>query len=574
MYRGGQPVARDDLVKGVLGTETPPHNPTNRNYPASPFCSRANWTQLKCFRKRRFLRPWPVAWVTISLGQNTGFPFPNPPSAGTFRENLFTDGPVTSRTQIFLPGWETSPTTFTQEAPATVQDTDRLNSVAEESAVLVRVLLHGATATDDPLEELTGLAETAGAKIVGGLVQRREQPDVTTYLGSGKVQELKALVDGRDADIVIFDNELQASQIRNLEKALGVKVLDRTELILDIFASNARTYESRLAVELAQLEYSLPRLKRLWTHLSRIKMGIGMRGPGEKQLEVDRRLVEKRISDLRGDLKEIEKRKERQVASRHDRLTVSLVGYTNAGKSTLMNAVTGADVYTANKLFATLDTRTKRWQLPNWGPVLLSDTVGFIRDLPHGLVASFKATLEEARQADLLMHVADASNPAVLEQISAVYTVLQELHIEEKAVLLVLNKVDRMQDRHDLTPLLRRYPHAIAVSAKTGEGLPELHRAVSEALSSSFHDVDVTTSVANGRMLAYLAAHGEILSKRYDDDNHVIIHCRIPGRHLGRLHEEGTVVSMNGALSGLPSDVTGVIDEALDGGTSVAQDVA
>src|SRR5207302_6318225 len=187
------------------------------------------------------------------------------------------------------------------------------------------------------------------------------------------------------------------------------------------------TYEARLAVEMAQLQYSLPRLKRMWTHLSRIKMGIGMRGPGEKQLEVDRRLVEKRIHDLGSELKGIQRRKEREVAGRRDRMTVSLVGYTNAGKSTLLNILTGSDVLAENKLFATLDTRTRRWQLPGWGPVLLSDTVGFIRDLPHHLIASFKATLEEARQANLLLHVADASNPAVIEQITAVYGVLEEI---------------------------------------------------------------------------------------------------------------------------------------------------
>ena len=287
----------------------------------------------------------------------------------------------------------------------------RTDSVASEAAVLVGVLLNGRSTEEHPLEELEGLATTAGARVVGSLTQKREAPDVTTYLGSGKVEELQRLAAAADADVVIFDNDLAPSQTRNLEKTIGVKVLDRTELILDIFASRAQTHEVRLAVELAQLQYSLPRLKRMWTHLSRIKGGIGMRGPGEKQLEVDRRLVEKRIHDLSNELSTIQRRKERQVAARNDRMTVSLVGYTNAGKSTLMNALTEADVLADDKLFATLDTRTRRWQLPGWGPVLLSDTVGFIRDLPHHLIASFKATLEEARQADLLLHVADASSP-------------------------------------------------------------------------------------------------------------------------------------------------------------------
>jgi GTP-binding protein HflX len=420
-----------------------------------------------------------------------------------------------------------------------VYETERSEGIASEKAVLVRVILPGQVEGDEPLDEITGLAKTAGARILTGLVQRREAPDVATYLGKGKVQELKTLVEDRDADVVIFDNDLAPGQTRNLEKAVGVKVLDRTELILDIFASNAQTYEARLAVELAQLEYSLPRLKRMWTHLSRIKAGIGMRGPGEKQLEEDRRLVEKRIHDLRTELKGVERRKERLVASRNDRLTVSLVGYTNAGKSTLMNALTGAGVLAADKLFATLDTRTRRWQLPSWGPVLLSDTVGFIRDLPHALVASFKATLEEAHQADLLLHVADAANPAVLDQISAVYKVLQELNIEEKDTLLVLNKVDAVADRASLAPVLKRYPNAILLSARTREGIDRLHVAVSDALSRSFADLDVETSVANGRMLAYLAAHGEVLERRYADER-VIVHVRIPQRHLGSLHEPGT----------------------------------
>ena len=210
------------------------------------------------------------------------------------------------------------------------------------------------------LTELQGLADTAGCRTVGTLTQRREQPDSNYYLGKGKVDELRLLAETTDADVIVFDNDLTPAQTRSLEKATNVKVIDRTELILDIFASHAQTYESRLAVELAQLEYSLPRLKRLWTHLSRLKMGVGMRGPGEKQLEVDRRLVEKRIHDLRSQLKKIESRRERQVAARHGHMTVSLVGYTNAGKSTLMNALTGASVKAADQLFATLDTRTRR----------------------------------------------------------------------------------------------------------------------------------------------------------------------------------------------------------------------
>jgi GTP-binding protein HflX len=421
-----------------------------------------------------------------------------------------------------------------------VTDINRAQSVASEAAILVGVLLPDRQSEDQPLEELGGLAETAGARVVGEITQRRQAPDVTTYLGRGKVEELKAKAHSEDADVILFDNDLSPAQTRNLEQATGVKVLDRTELILDIFSSRARTSEARLAVELAQLQYSLPRLKRMWTHLSRLKMGIGMRGPGEKQLESDRRLVEKRINDLREELRGIEARKERQVASRSERMTVSLVGYTNAGKSTLLNVLTGASELAENKLFATLDTRTRRWMLPGWGPVLLSDTVGFIRDLPHQLIASFKATLEESRQADLLLHVADASNPAALDQISSVYRVLEELGIEAKDTLLVLNKADNT-DRGQMAGLLSRYPRALPISARTGQGLPQLAAAASQALSHNFLDIDVETGVENGRLLAALSARGEVLSRRYID-NRVVVHCRIPQRALAHLHSPDTTI--------------------------------
>jgi GTP-binding protein HflX len=424
-----------------------------------------------------------------------------------------------------------------------VTELHRADSVASERAVLVGVQLPEASGVlrEVPLEELEGLATTAGARVVAQLRQKRQVPDKTTYLGKGKVEELKGLSAAKDADVIIFDNDLSPAQTRNLERATGVKVIDRTELILDIFAHRAQTHEARLAVELAQLQYSLPRLKRMWTHLSRLKMGIGMRGPGEKQLEVDRRLVEKRIHDLSLELKEVERRKERQVAARHDRLSVSLVGYTNAGKSTLMNALTGAGVLAENRLFATLDTRTRRWQLPGWGPVLLSDTVGFIRDLPHHLVASFKATLEESRQADLLLHVADAANPAVLQQISAVYKVLEELDIEAKDTLLVLNKIDAVANRAQLEWLLRQYPNALPVSARSREGLDRLAEAVSAALSRNFLELDVETAAGNGRLLALLAAHGEVLDQEYHNGS-VTVHCRLPQRHFGKLVVPGVTI--------------------------------
>ena len=430
---------------------------------------------------------------------------------------------------------------------------ERNQSVDSEAAVLVGVELPRQTNHDDLLQELSGLVETAGAEIVGRLTQRRQTPDKTTYLGAGKVEDLKLIVQAADADVVIFDNDLSPAQTRNLEQTLGVKVLDRTEVILDIFSSRAQTHEARLAVELAQLEYSLPRLKRMWTHLSRMKMGVGMRGPGEKQLETDRRLVERRIRDLKRDLEKILKRKEREVAARSDRMTVSLVGYTNAGKSTLMNALTEAEVLAADKLFATLDTRPRRWQLPVWGPLLLSDTVGFIRDLPHRLIASFKATLEEARQAELLIHVADASNPAVLDQIAAVFEVLHELGIDEKEALLVLNKIDAVKDPLALEAIRNRYPRAVPVSAQTGAGIAKLADAVSQALSHDFLDLEIQLPVGDGRTLAYLAKHGEVLSRTFTE-HRVTVHCRLSRKHLAPLADNRAIEVIERRVEASASD--------------------
>jgi GTP-binding protein HflX len=415
-------------------------------------------------------------------------------------------------------------------------------TVHREKAVLVAVELPGRPwHTQDPLEELRGLAETAGAIIVGSLTQRRESMVPATYIGKGKLEELVEEVNRTEADVVIFDNELTPAQIRNNEKAVNVKVLDRSELILDIFATRARTVEARLQVELAQLEYSLSRLKRMWTHLSRYGGGIGLRGPGETQLEEDRRLVSLRIRDLKAQLVEVQARKEREVRSRGEEYTVSLVGYTNAGKSTLMNALTGSHVYVENKLFSTLDTRTRQWAIKDFGRVLLSDTVGFIRDLPHHLIASFKATLEEARQARLLLNVVDASNPLAEEQIESVNSVLRELGCGDKPTLLVFNKIDRLTDRSYLDVLQKKHRHGVAISAASGLGLPELRQEVITALKSDFADAEVRTHAGNGRVIAYLSAHAEIQRQEYQDDQ-VVIRCLLP-RHLLH-HIEGPAVKI------------------------------
>lgn len=404
-------------------------------------------------------------------------------------------------------------------------------TVRLERAVLVSVALPDRPwIGDDPLDELRGLATTAGAAIVGGLTQRRQDINPATYIGKGKLQELEQEVKAQDADVVIFDNDLSPGQVRNLEKATEAKVIDRSELILDIFATRARSVEARLQVELAQLEYSLPRLRKMWSHLSRYKGGIGLRGPGETQLEEDRRLVGQRIRDLQARLHEVQARKEREVQSRREEHTVSLVGYTNAGKSTLMNVLTGAEVSIRDQLFTTLDTRTRQWRLKDWGKVLLSDTVGFIRDLPHHLVASFRATLAETCQARLLLHVVDASNPAAEEQIKAVNRVLEEMGCASKPTLLVLNKIDRLADPTNLHVLEQHHPRAVAVSAFKKKGLDELGEAVIAALSADFADAEIETAQANGKVLAYLGAHAEIYRQNYHDSR-VTIRCYLP-KHL------------------------------------------
>ncbi len=404
-------------------------------------------------------------------------------------------------------------------------------TVRLERALLVSVALpHRPFQGDDPLDELRGLATTAGAVVVGGLTQKRHGIIPGTYIGKGKLSELTEQVKAEEADVVIFDNDLSPAQVRNLEKATGVKVLDRSELILDIFATRARSMEAKLQVELAQLEYALPRLRKMWSHLSRYKGGIGLRGPGETQLEEDRRLVALKIRDLKDRLAGVQARKERAVRSRFEEHTVSLVGYTNAGKSTLMNALTGAGVIAADQLFSTLDTRTRQWRLADWGRVLLSDTVGFIRDLPHHLIASFKATLEETRQARLLLHVVDASNPHAEGQIDSVNQVLKELGCDKKPTLLVLNKVDQVPDVSILHVLQKHHPRAVAVSAAKKRGLDVLADAVIEMLSAEFANVTVDVAAGNGKVLSYLAAHAEVYRQEFDD-NRIRLHCYLP-RHL------------------------------------------
>ena len=398
---------------------------------------------------------------------------------------------------------------------------------------------------DRALDEIRGLVKTAGALPVGELVQVRDTPHPATFIGKGKLDELKQLIAATDAELVVFDNNLSPAQGRNLEKETDRVIVDRSEVILDIFASRARTHEAKLQVELAQLLYFRPRLKRLWTHLERIEGGVGAgRGPGEKQLETDRRLLDRRVAELKKKLAGVEKRRERTVAARRDFMTVSLVGYTNAGKSTLMNALTDAGVYVADKLFATLDTRTRTWKIPHWGDVLLSDTVGFVRDLPHHLVASFKSTLEEARHADLLLHVVDAGDPAAERQIQTVNQVLDEIGVSHEHTLLVLNKIDACQDRSTVDILRAHHAESVSVSALKGTGLDRLAEMVVQRLAHGYVQAEIETGVENGKLFNYLAEHAEVTDRDYINGSRVVLRCRISHHALAQVNGAGTEIRL------------------------------
>src|SRR5687767_903296 len=388
-------------------------------------------------------------------------------------------------------------------------------SVRQERAILVGVILPDSTADPrNPLGELASLAKTAGAKVVGQILQRRQKVDAGTYIGSGKVMEIAHLARKEKANVILFDNDLSPGQIGALEKTInkelgtsygeGPMVLDRSELILDIFATRAQTYEAKLQVELAQLQYTYPRLARMWGHLERIAgsgagLGIGARGPGETQLETDRRLVRKRISDLKSEIDVIQERKTRLVQQRNrEHFTVCIVGYTNAGKSTLFNTLTAAGTYADDKLFATLDTKTRAWRLERGTEVLLSDTVGFVRDLPHNLVASFKATLEEAVHADLLLHVLDVGHPHAEQQFKSVHQVLEEIGADGKPEILLLNKTDTEEGAAAFPVWRPLYPDAIPISGKTGAGLAQLQEAVYQAVRGQQVDLTLEADVTNG----------------------------------------------------------------------------
>ena len=408
---------------------------------------------------------------------------------------------------------------------------------APSRAILIGVklrnnLMHEA---EESLQELQQLAETAGIEVVYETIQSRNAPNPTYFIGEGKVEELKPLVEELDADAIIFDEELSPAQNRNLEKALDVATIDRTGLILQVFAQRALTKEARLQVALAQLEYALPRLTRMWTHLSRLATGGGggrhLRGPGETQLEMDRRWVRRNIGHVRKALEAVEKQRHTQRRNRSEKIKVSLVGYTNAGKSTLFNTLTGETVLAEDKLFATLDSTTRKVNLPQKQQILLSDTVGFIKKLPHQLVAAFKATLEEVLEADLLLHIVDASHPEAEAQIAAVNVVLGELDATDIPMFMVFNKIDRLKSDEELHILQCQYPDALPISAQRGDGIPALIDALAHRFAEHGTDLSLCIPYIEGKVLDLLHKHGIVLDIKYATEA-VYVEVRLPNRYL------------------------------------------
>lgn len=397
----------------------------------------------------------------------------------------------------------------------------------QERALLIGLEKEGVSKWDlrDSMEELRELASSAGAHVVDTVTQKLPKPTAPYYIGRGKAQLIKESFKDQQVTSVIFDDELSPAQGRNLENLLSRKVLDRTQLILDIFAQRARSREGRLQIELAQLQYLLPRLTRMWNHLSRQSGGIGTRGPGETQLEVDRRRVQERIARLERELEGVRKVRgvQRQGRKRHQWPVAAVVGYTNAGKSTLLNLLTGADVIAEDKLFATLDPTTRSLVLPNKQRVLLTDTVGFLRKLPHTLIESFKATLEEISEADLLIHVVDASHPRMDEHIEAVNNVTRELGAFGKRTVLVFNKIDSLANRETVDVYQKRFPGSVAISARTGEGLRELVQALEDELAAWRLRLRFRVPLTASSLIAEIHRIGHVLELRYEGDAALIL---------------------------------------------------
>jgi len=389
------------------------------------------------------------------------------------------------------------------------------SDIAQERAILIGV--YGPETprvqAEEYLDELELLTHTAGGNTVDKVLQNRMHPDPSSYVGSGKLRELKRMAGEKNVETLIFDDDLSPTQIRNVEKETKAKVLDRSGLILDIFASRAQTAAAKTQVELAQLQYLLPRLTRFWTHLSRQQGGIGTRGPGESQIEMDRRMIDKRIATLKDKLDKIDQQRQTQRKGRSDKTRNSLVGYTNAGKSTLMNALTETELLAEDRLFATLDSTVRQYEVGNHD-ALLSDTVGFIRKLPHDLIESFKSTLDEVRECDILLHVVDASSRMVQDYIDVVDETLEDMKVDDKKSLLVFNKVDLL-DTHRINELKRAYPDAVFVSAERNIGLGKVENQIKELIEEDFVTKTMSIPAAKYKGVAFLHRRANIFEKKY-----------------------------------------------------------
>jgi GTP-binding protein HflX len=439
------------------------------------------------------------------------------------------------------------------ERPGTLGDASGQRDPNRERAILVHVDIASQDSSSlidgDALAEFRELALSAGAEPVATVTAARRTPDPKYFIGTGKAEEVRELIEHEEAELVLIDAPLAPSQERNLERLLKCRVLDRTGLILDIFAQRASSHEGRLQVELAQLKHLSTRLVRGWTHLERQKGGIGLRGPGETQLETDRRLLGMRIKQLNKRLEKVQNQREQSRRSRHkaDVPTVSLVGYTNAGKSTLFNRLTESGVYAADQLFATLDPTLRRLELPDTGPIILADTVGFIRQLPHDLVAAFRSTLEETRQADLLLHVIDASNESHADQMAEVNAVLKEIGADQVPQIEVFNKVDLLEEH---TPRLD-YGEDGQVrrawcSAQSGEGLDLLLSALDQRFSADQTHEWVRVPAANGRLRAKLFDLGKVLAERVEENGDLLLEVELARRDLEQLQKTEDMLITNG----------------------------
>ena len=434
------------------------------------------------------------------------------------------------------------------------------NRPATDRAILVGTPLARARRSEgrEHLEELARLADTAGADVVGEVRQRIRSPNSHFYIGKGKARELRSTARAAAADLVIFDDELKPDQARHLEDFLGIRVMDRAELILDIFATRARTREAKMQVELAQLEYLLPRLKRMWSHLSRIRGGIGLRGPGETQLETDRRLIGTRITELKHKLEGVTRSRATQRKARANAFRAALVGYTNAGKSSLLRALSGADLLVEDRLFATLDSATRVVPVGEGHEALLTDTVGFIRKLPHDLIASFRSTLEEAREADLILHVVDASRPDWEGRLAVVGDVLKELGLLDAPRVLVFNKTDLVTHAEEevLREQVRGVGHipAVFLSVYRPKTLARLRNLLLARIRGALRHVRVVVKVTDGGTLAALYREGEVVGTTRDDSA-VTVTARLPAPVLGRLQARGDIEIVEVAAPDVSEDI-------------------